>query len=390
MKKVLFITIVTSLLLAVGLAFGSCETQEYINVYNWGLYISDGSDGTIDVNEAFTEATGIKVNYSYFTSNEDMYAKVKGGGSSYDVIFPSEYMAQRMLEEGMLLELDYSNIPNASNISEAYRGMFFDPDDKYTVPYNVGLVGLIYNKTMVEEAPTSWSVLWDERYAGKILMINNPRDGFGIAQLMLGIDLNTTDKADWDRALQALAQQKPLVQSYVMDEVFMKMESGEAALAVYYAGDFLTMKENNPDLEMVFPTEGTNRFVDVMCIPKTAQNKSGAEKYINFLLSSEIALANAEYLYYTSPNKAVLENPDYSLKDDPYTYPSEEVMENTQYYHNLDEDTLKYMNDLWDTLKIDGGESNGTAIVIALVAVAAAAGLIVFLRIRKKKREAMM
>jgi len=222
MKKVLFVTIVTVLLTAMGITLASCDQQEYINVYNWGLYISDGADGTIDVNKAFTEATGIKVNYSYFTSNEDMYAKVKGGGSSYDVIFPSDYMAQRMKDEGLLLELDYDNIPNAVNISEQYKGMYYDPEDKYTVPYNVGLVGLIYNKTMVEEAPDSWSVLWDERYAGKILMINNPRDGFGVAQLMLGIDLNTPDRGDWDRALQALLKQKPLVQSYVMDEVFMR------------------------------------------------------------------------------------------------------------------------------------------------------------------------
>jgi len=168
------------------------------------------------------------------------------------------------------------------------------------------------------------------------------------------------------------------------------MESGEAALAVYYAGDFLTMKENNPDLEMVYPKEGTNSFVDVMCIPTTSQNKSGAEKYIDFLLSSEIALANAEYLYYTSPNKTVLENDEYSLKDDPYTYPSAEVMANTQYYHNLDEDTLRYMNELWDSLKIGGDEGNTTAAVVAVAAVALAVGLIVFLRIRKKKREAMM
>lgn len=390
MKKVLFVTIVTLLLASVGIALTSCGQQEYINVYNWGLYISDGKDGTIDVNKAFTEATGIKVNYSYFASNEDMYAKVKGGGSSYDVIFPSDYMAQRMLEEGLLLELDYDNIPNAVNIADEYRGMYYDPEDKYTVPYNVGLVGLIYNKTMVTEAPTSWSVLWDETYAGKILMINNPRDGFGVAQLMLGIDLNTTEKADWDRALQALLDQKPLVQSYVMDEVFMKMENNEAALAVYYAGDFLTMQEKNPDLEMVYPEEGTNSFVDVMCIPTTAQNKTGAEKYIDFLLSADIALANAEYMYYTSPNKTVRENPEYSLKDDPYTYPAPEVIENTQYYHNLDEDTLKYMNDLWDSLKIGGGESDPTAVIIAAVVVVAAVGLIALLRVRKKKREAMM
>ncbi len=390
MMKFFLVTFVTLLVTLCGLTLTSCSQQEYINVYNWGLYISDGSDDMMDVNKAFTEATGIKVNYSNFTSNEDMYAKVKGGGSSYDVIFPSDYMAQRMIEEELLLPLDYANIPNAKNVAEGYRGLYYDPEDKYTVPYNVGLVGLIYNKNMVDEVPTSWSVLWDEKYTGKILMINNPRDGFGIAQLMLRQDLNTTNRADWDAALQALLRQKPLVQSYVMDEVFMKMEMNEAALAVYYAGDFLTMRDNNPALDMVFPEEGTNRFVDVMCIPTTAQNKTGAEKYIDFLLSADVALDNAEYLYYTSPNQAVLDNEEYSLREDPYTYPDASVIENSQFYHNLDEDTLKYMNDLWNSLKIDGGQDNTSAIIIACVFTVCALGLIVALRIRRKRREALM
>lgn len=388
MKKIVGILLLTAMLVSAALVFSSCDQGEYINVYNWGMYISDGKDGTVDVNKEFTKATGIKVNYSYFTSNEDMYAKIRGGGSAYDVIFPSDYMVEKMIAEGMVQKLDYSNIPNAVNIMDQYKGLYYDPNDEYCVPYNVGTLGLIYNSKEVTTPPTSWNIMWDEQYKDRILMINNPRDGFGIAQLKLGISLNTTDKADWDASLKALLEQKPLVQSYVMDEVFMKMESGEAAIAAYYAGDFLTMKDNNPDLEMVYPEEGTNIFVDVVCVPTTAQNKTGAEKYIDFLLSPEIALANAEYMCYTSPNKTVVENPDYSLKDDPYVNPSAEIVEKAQFYHNLDEDTIQYMNGLWDQLKV-GEESSSSTIWIVIGAVVLVAAVLVWLKLRKKKKEKM-
>lgn len=389
LKKLCFRLLFAALLAASAVLLASCgDRTTYINVYNWGEYISDGSDDSLDVNAAFTEATGIKVNYSYYTSNEDLYAKLKGGGSSYDIIFPSDYMAERMIKEGMLEKLDYSNIPNAENIDELYRGLYFDPEDAYSVPYNVGMVGLIYNKKLVSEVPDSWSVLWDEKYADKILMFNNPRDAFGIAQAVLGMDYNTTNPSDWDKCFALLEKQKPLVQSYVMDEVFMKMESGEAALAPYYAGDFLTMLDNNPDLDMVFPKEGCNIFVDVICIPSSCGNKAGAEAYINFLLGGEAALANAEYLCYASPNKTVLSNEEYSLKDDPYIYPSAEKQANTQYFHNMDESTLKYMNDLWDQLKVGG--YNSTAIYLSLLFFVLAIAFILFLRRKRKKNRAKL
>ena len=385
MKKVVSLLLVFATVFVLAGVLSSCaDRTTYINVYNWGEYISDGSDDSLDVNAAFTEATGIKVNYSNFASNEDMYAKLQGGGSSYDVIFPSDYMVERMIKEDMLLPLDYANIPNADNVLPEYRGLYYDKEDKYCLPYNVGMVGLIYNKKLVDEAPDSWAALWDKKYEGQILMFNNPRDAFAIAQSLLGIDYNTTNAADWDRVLEKMKEQKEVLQSYVMDEVFMKMENGEAALAPYYVGDFLTMRDNNPDLDLVFPKEGSNIFVDVVCIPKCAGNKAGAEAYINFLLSPEIALANAEYLYYTTPFKSVIEDEEYSLKDDPYTYPSEEVKARGQYFHNLSEETLTYMNDLWDQLKVESDSNAAVYIALAVLVVGIAAFL--WLKISKKKK----
>ena len=359
-----------------------------INVYNWGEYISDGAEGTMDVNKEFEKLTGIKVNYTTYDSNENMYNKIKGGGANYDIIIPSDYMIQRMIEEDMLEKIDFSNIPNYSNILDEYKNLYFDPTNEYSVPYNVGMVGLIYNTKMVKGSPDSWGVMWDEKYSGQILMFNNPRDAFGITQCYLGIDLNTTSDEEWNMAYDKLKEQKPLVNSYVMDDVFNKMESGEAAMCAYYAGDYLSMKENNPDLGFVYPKEGTNIFVDSMCIPKGCQNKEGAELYINFLLSGEVALANAEYICYASPNKAVVNNPDYSLKDEKILYPEPEDMPKTQYYHNLPEGRLTVMTTLWDNLKIEGNDDN--SIYVGLISFTAICTVYAVYRfVRKKKREKM-
>ncbi len=367
--------------------FSSCSQKktECINVYNWGEYISDGSDGTLDVNKAFEEATGIKVNYTNYASNEDMYAKLKSGGSSYDIIIPSDYMIARLIEEDMLQKIDTSRLENYGNVSEEYKGKYYDVNDEYSVPYNAGMVGLIYNTEMVDETPDSWSIMWDEKYKDKILMINNPRDAFGIAQFLLGLDINSEDENDLKAAADKLAEQKSLVHAYVMDEVYNLMESGEAAMVPYYAGDFLMMKENNPALEMVYPKEGTNIFVDAICIPKNAQNVDAAMKYIDFLLSEEVALANAEYLYYSCPNSAVLENDEYSLQGDKYVYPSAEIKENTEYFRNLSAEGLQKMNDLWDDLKIGGDSYTSDYITLAVIAVAVVA-VVTVRYVKKKKR----
>ena len=277
-----------------------------LNVYNWGEYIDDEE---IDVISEFERLTGCDVNYTTFESNENMYSKLSGGGVSYDVIIPSDYMVERLISEDMLLPLDYSNIPNYDKYfdKDKYGYLLENGISDYGVIYNVGTTILIYNTKYVKEAPTSWKVLWDEQYKGKVLMFNNPRDAFAIAQFSLGQSINTTKKEDWDAAAALLLEQRQKVKpEYVMDEVFIKMESGEYAFATYYAGDYELMMENNPDLAFAFPEEGVNTFYDAMCIPTASQNKKGAEAFINFMLEPEIALANAEYIYYATPNKSVL------------------------------------------------------------------------------------
>ena len=358
-----------------------------LNVYNWGEYISDGQEGTLDVNKAFEERYGIQVNYTNYESNENMYNKLKSGGANYDVVIPSDYMIAKLVEENMLRELDYSNIPNYKYIVEKYKNLYYDPENKFSVPYTVGMVGLIYNTTMVEGNPDSWGVLWDEKYAGKILMFNNPRDAFGIAQFYAGQSINTTDVAEWDKSIELLKEQNPLVASYVMDEVYNKMEHGDAALAPYYAGDFLTMYDVNPDLAFVYPKEGVNFFVDAMCVPKNAENPEAAELYINFMLEEDVAVANANYICSASPHELVLQSDDYDLKGNEVLYPAEEDMPKTEMFQNLDYDTQQYMAMLWNELKIEGN-SNMDAYVGLSVTLVLVVAYLVYKFIKKKKREA--
>ena len=319
-----------------------------LNVFNWGEYISDGSEGSLNVNKAFEALTGIHVNYSTFDSNESMYAKLSSGAVSYDVVIPSDYMIERMIKEDMLQPLDYAKLTNYDLIDGQYKNLFYDPDNTYSVPYNVGLVGLIYNTTMVEGTPDSWEIMWDEKYTDNILTFNNPRDAFGIAQFLLGLDVNSTDKSTWDAAAQKLKEQNKVLQARVMDEVFSKMEGGNAAIAPYYAGDFLVMQENNPDLAFVYPKEGTNVFVDAACVPKNATNYEAALMYINFLLEPEVALANAEYICYASPNTAVVTNPDYAYYGEEILYPDPENLPRTEYFHDIDPEIRSYYEKLWE------------------------------------------
>ncbi len=319
-----------------------------LNVFNWGEYIANDADESLDVNREFEKLTGIQINYENYESNEALYAKLKSGAVSYDVIIPSDYMIERMIKEDMLAELDMSKLTNYNLIDQKYKGLYFDPDEKYSVPYNVGMVGLIYNTKMVEGTPDSWSIMWDEQYKDNILTFNNPRDAFAIAQLLLGIDLNTTNTEDWDRAADKLIEQNKVLQGKVMDQIFNKMEGGNAAIGTYYAGDFLTMRENNPDLAFVYPKEGVNIFVDSACIPKNSKNYEAALMYINFLLEPEIALANAEYICYASPNTAVIGNENYSLKDEKILYPDEENMPKCEYFHDLPTEIRSYYEELWE------------------------------------------
>lgn len=364
-----------------------------VNVYNWGEYISDGSDGSMDVVREFEKLTGAKVNYTNFESNENMYSKLAGGGVSYDVIAPSDYMIERLIDENMLLELDYNNIPNYKYVRDDCKGVFYDPDEKYTVGFNTGTTVLIYNKTLVKEKPDSWSVLWDEQYKDKVLMFNNSRDAFAIAQFMLGQSLNTTSEQDWVDAANLLAEQKDKVNPvYVMDEVFNLMESGEYAFATYYAGDYELMVENNEDLDYCFPKEGVNDFYDAFCIPSCSQNKKGAEAFINFMMEPVVAFENEEYIYYASANQAVQENEDSSLFGSEAVYPSEKPK--SEAFKNLPQNILELENTLWSQVKSGRLSDNSKAkeqriYMISSIIVGAVVIILIysFFNRRKKKKE---
>ena len=366
MKKILALALALCMLFALA-GCGSSKTLT-LNVYNWGEYISDGSEGSLDTIKAFekwyqeTYGEKVKVNYTTYASNEDMYAKLSSGAVSYDVIIPSDYMIARLASENMLLPLDFSNIPNYEYIGEEFRGLYYDPDNAYSVPYTYGVVGIIYNAAVVDEADAEgWDLMWNSKYSGQIVQFNNSRDAFATAMYKLGIDVNTTDRAEWDRALAELKTQAPLVKSYVMDEIYNMMESGEAAVGAYYAGDYFTMLDaqaDGVDLQFYYP-ERTNYFFDAMCIPSCCQHKELAEIFINFMLSEEPAIANAEYIYYASPNSLVFENEDYQeeLGEEAMAvlYPGVDdfrAMYNELAYRNLDADTLGYINTLWESLKI--------------------------------------
>ncbi len=364
-----------------------------VNVYNWGEYISDGEEGSMDVVSEFERLTGAKVNYTNFESNENMYSKLSGGGVSYDVIAPSDYMIERLIDEDMLLPLDYNNIPNIELINEKYQHLYFDPDQMYTVCFNVGTTVLIYNKTMVDEEPEGWDVLWDEQYKGKVLMFNNPRDAFAIAQARLSQDFNTVNEDEWIKAAELLAEQRDKVSPvYVMDEVFNLMESGEYAFATYYAGDYLLMLENNEDLGYCYPQEGLNEFYDAFCVHKCSQNKKGAEAFINFMHEPQVAFENCEYIYYHSPNITVEQNEDSSLYGEAVIYPEEELT--TQFFKNLPQNIIELENNLWTQIKsgklsVDSKRQD-RKIYIECVVLAGAAVIVITAKIisnSKKKKE---
>ncbi|MBQ8552354.1 MAG: ABC transporter substrate-binding protein [Clostridia bacterium] len=361
-----------------------------INVYNWGEYISvdDGTEGAFDTNRAFEELTGIDVNYTNFASNEELYAKLKNGGSSYDIIIPSDYMIARMINENMLEKLDYSNIPNFELlISDDFKGMDYDPNDEYSVPYMWGMVGLIYNTTLVdpEDDVYSWNILWNEKYAGDILMFSNSRDAFMIAEKYLGYSMNTTDEQELRHAASALTDQKLLVQAYVMDEIFDKMIGGEAALAPYYAGDALTMIADNPELAYAVPREGTNLFVDAMCIPKGAKNKEAAELYINFMCETLVALRNCEYIGYSTPQKYVLDYLDPELANDPIAYPDEATLANTEAFIALPNATTQLIDELWTSILTASEAEPWTIPVFLLACLGLSIGINVYRQVKKKR-----
>ena len=357
-----------------------------LNVYNWGEYISNGSDESVDVVAAFEQLTGIQVNYTTFDSNESMYAKLKSGAANYDLIVPSDYMVAKMINEDMLLPLNYDNIPNFQRIDEEYRNPEYDPDNAYTVPYMLCTTGIIYNTTMVETAPVRWADLWNQEYSGSILMFNNSRDASAIAAFKLGESINPSSIEEVDRMVEELKAQKPLVQAYVMDEIFDKMIGGEAAVGVYYSGDAITMIDDNPDLAWVFPEEGSVLSVDCMCIPAASTHQEAAEMFINFMCEVDVGAANADYIGYTTPMTDVWEVLDEELKYSEIAYPSEEIMEKVQTFTLLSDEVNSELDLKWSEMKSYNEGGNAFLFLMLLAAMLALAIFNIWRKLRRQAR----
>ena len=414
-----------ALLCSCGDGSGEAVRKDYptktLNVYNWGEYISDEDDeewGLIDVNAAFEEYFNeqladkygfyVKVNYSTYATNEDMYAKITNSAVAYDIVIPSDYMIQKMIAGNLLIEIDRTKLSNYKNISDDFKGLYYDPEDKYSVPYTYGMLGIIYNSEFIDEEDVrdeSWGLLWNEKYKGKILQFNNPRDAFGTAMYWTNLDVNSSDPTVWNKALDLLKEQKPLLQGYVNDEIFNKMKGASAYIAPYFAGDFLTMAAENEDLDFYYPKEGTNYFVDAMCIPTTSKNPDIAHEYINYMISLEAATANALYIGYASPNRAVTESDYYremlaanydtdfiSAWDVLYGKTKDEANVNysynsayEDYYRSGEVDIQLHVNSLWESLKTE----NSTEPWIHVTSIIIVVGVISFasydLYIKKKR-----
>lgn len=310
---VLLLVIVSMMVVTVGCG----EKKPTINVYNWGDYMDT------DVFKIFTEETGIKVSYDTFATNEDLYVKLKQGGSAFDVIFPSDYMIERMIREDLLVKINNDNIPNLDKVDPDFMNLDYDIKNEYSVPYMWGTVGIIYNKTMVDDKVDSWDILWNEKYKDQIIMLNSQRDTIAVSLKRLGYSMNTRNIDELEKAKVDLIKQKPLVLAYMGDEVKDAMVSGEAALAVVWSGDAVAMIRDNPDLAYSIPKEGTNLWFDAMVIPKNAKNKEGAEQFINFLARPDIAAMNAKYIGYSTPIPEALELLPDEIKNDEVGYPTD-------------------------------------------------------------------
>lgn len=349
MKKILtgFVLLLFSITLLAGC---SKDEGEKVYVYNWGVYIDPS------VIDSFEKDTGIKVVYDEFETNEEMYAKIKSNAVQYDVVCPSDYMIQKMIDEDLLAEIDFSKVPNISNIDSAYlnTSMSFDPENKFSVPYCWGTLGILYNKTMVDGPIDSWEALFDEKYSGNLLMIDSVRDAFAIALCYLGYDLNSTNEAQLEEAKALLQKQYPLVQAYVVDQVRDKMIGGEAALGVIYSGEAIYTQRENPDLEYVVPKEGSNVWIDGWVIPKNCRDKENAEAFINYMCDPKIALKNFEFITYSTPNKAAREMiTDEDIKNSKVAFPEQSVLDRCRTFQYLGEAIETLYTNKWNEVKSD-------------------------------------
>lgn len=341
--KLVITFLVVSMMAAIVVGCSS-SSKETLTVYNWGDYIDES------VLKEFEKEFGVKVIYDTFSTNEDMYVKLKAGGTSYDVAIPSDYMIERMIKEDMLEKIDMTKVDNYKYIDDKFKNLDFDPNNEYSVPYMWGTVGILYNEEIVKEDVDSWDILWDEKYKGQILMMDSQRDSIGITLKKLDFPLNSRDTKELELAKEELIKQKPLVMAYVVDEGKDMMIGGEAALAVAWSGDAVFMMEQNEDLRYVVPKEGSNLWFDNMVIPKGTKNKELAEKFINFMTRPEIGLKNVEYIGYSSPNTGTVELLDEEVANDEVAYPSDEVIENCEIF--LDpSDFLKEYDRIWTEIK---------------------------------------
>ena len=350
LKKLL--AVVSSLALTTSLFVGCGNNEEngkrVLNVFNYGDYINE------DLISKFEEETGIDVIYNTYESNEIMYQKVKNSPGTYDLIFPSDYMVEKMIKEDMLEKIDFNNIPNFKYIGEDFKNLSYDPSNEYSIPYMWGTIGIIYDADRVDEEIDSWDALWDEKYKGEIFMFDSIRDTLAISLARLGYSLNSTNQEELDEAVNELIKQKPLVQSYVMDEVKDKMINGEAIFATVYSGDAIYIQEEAPDLNLqyVVPKEGSNKWFDVMVIPKGAKHKTEAEQFINFLSEPENAAENVDYIGYATPNMGAYELLDEETQEDETVYPSEEVLDKCEIFIDLG-NKIKLYDDAWLKVKIN-------------------------------------
>ncbi len=327
---------------------GSKNDIVTINVFNWGDYIAEST-----IKDFETKYPNIKVNYEGFTTNEDMYVKIKTGGSAYDVAIPSDYMIKRMLNEGLVNKINMNNITNYKYIDERFKNLSFDPGNEYSVPYMWGTVGILYNKTMVTGPIDSWEVLWDEKYSKQIIMPDSERDSLGVTLKMLGYSMNTTNVAELEAAKEKLLEQKPLVLAYVVDEVKDMMIGESAAMAVVWSGDAYFCMSENENLDYIIPKEGSNYWFDSMVIPYTSKHQKEAELFINFMCDPEVAFNNADYIGYATPHTEVVKMLDPKLVSDRNAYPPKEDLVNSEIFEYPGDDINKEYNRIWTEVKAD-------------------------------------
>lgn len=344
LKKITSIICAMTLTSSLFIGCNSSTSENTINVFNCGDYINE------DLINKFEEETGYKINYSTYDTNEIMYSKIKSGGTNYDLVFPSDYMVEKMISEGMAEKIDFNNIPNYKYIDDSFKNLAYDPTNEYSVPYMWGTIGIIYDPAVVKEDNIDWDILWDEKYRDNTIMFNSLRDAMGISLKRLGYSMNTTDKSQIVKAANELLKQRELARAWMVDEVKDAILNKEAAIATVWSGDANVLLSEDPTLKYVVPQSGSNKWFDAMVIPKGAKNKKGAEEFINFLTDPENSLENVEYIEYYTPNLKTFEMLDEDTKK---TYPSDELLDKCEIFLNLPDDILRFYTEEWTRITGD-------------------------------------